>query len=143
MVLGGWVPPPINLDGLKEGITSTIKSFLMVTISNFKAATNAEGDEFMMLELMGGVESVQSKETGKFYLTARKTYVSSTFDKAMCQSLIGTKMPGSIKRVDVDPYPYIIKETGEEITLSHQYEYDPKPSMEETVLERTNELVLR
>ncbi len=114
----------------------------MVTISNFKSAINAEGEEFFLLELLGGVESVQSKETGRIYLTARKATVSSTFNESTCQSLIGTKMPGTIQRVEVEPYAYVIQDTGEEITLSHRYEYDPNPSLEETVLERTNELVL-
>lgn len=114
----------------------------MVTISNYKSAINAEGDEFFMLELLGGVESVQSKETGRFYLTARKATISSTFDEGTCQSLIGTKMPGSVRKVEVDPYPYVIKDTGEEVILSHRYEYDPSPSLEEAVLEGTDDLVL-
>ena len=114
----------------------------MVTISNYKSATNADGEAFFMLILMGGVESVQSKETGRFYLTAKKATISSTFDEQICQSLLGTKMPGSIQKVQVEPYDYMIPETGEEIQLSHRYEYNPSPSMEETVLERTNDLVL-
>ena len=105
----------------------------MVTISNFKSAINAEGDEFFMLELLGGVEPVQSKETGRIYLTARKATISSTFNEETCRSLVGTKLPGSVRKVEVDPYPYVIKDTGEEIILSHRYEYDANPSMEETV----------
>lgn len=115
----------------------------MVTISNYKSATNAEGEAFFMLILLGGVESVQSKETGRFYLTAKKATISSTFDEATCQSLVGTKLPGSIIKEEVDPYDYVIPETGEEIQLSHRYSYNPNPSMEETVLESTNELVHR
>ena len=114
----------------------------MVTISNYKSATNAEGQAFFLLILMGGVESIQSKETGRFYLTAKKATISSTFDEVTCQSLIGTKMPGSIQKVEVEAYDYVIPSTGEEIQLTHRYEYNPNPSMEEAVLERTNDLVL-
>ena len=114
----------------------------MVTISNFKASVNKEGQEFFLLQLMGGVESIQAKETGRFYLTAKKATISCTFDEKTCQSLIGTQLPGTIQKVEVAPYTYIVEETGEEIQLAHRYEYNPSPSMEETVLERTNDLVL-
>ncbi len=115
----------------------------MVTITNYKPAINAEGDEFYMLIVQGGVESVQSKETGRFYLTAKKATVSSTFDEQTCKSLIGTKIPGAVERVKVDPYSYVIEETGEEVELSHRYEYNPVvQSMEEAVFESAQELAL-
>jgi len=108
----------------------------MISIVNFKAATNAEGQEFIMLQVQGGVETVLSQETGRYYLTARKAYVSSTFDKRTAESLIGTQMPGGIRREEVEPYSYVIEETGEEITLSHRWVYDPQlQSMEEAVFE--------
>ena len=48
---------------------------------------------------------VQSLDTGKFYATARKASVTSTFNEETAKGLIGTKMPGVIKRVESDPYP--------------------------------------
>lgn len=114
----------------------------MVTISNYKSATNAEGEEFFLLQLMGGLESVQSKETGRFYLTAKKATISSTFDEKTCQSLIGTQMPGTIQKVEVEPYSYVIEETGEEVQLNHRYEYNPNPVMEEAVLEQGDDISL-
>lgn len=106
----------------------------MVTISNYKSATNADGKEFFMLEVMGGVESVQSKETGRFYVTARKATISTTFNEATCRSLLQTKMPGGIEKVSVEPYSYTLPETGETIELAHSWSYNPNlQSMEEAV----------
>ena len=111
----------------------------MVTIINYKSATNADGQEFYLLVVQGGVESVLSKESGRFYLTAKKATVSSTFDERTCESLIGTKMPGGVQKVEVDPYSFVVEETGEEITLNHRYEYNPQlQSMEEAVLGDVN-----
>ena len=49
--------------------------------------------------------------------------MSCTFDEATCISLIGTELPGSVKKVVCEDYSYTIKDTGEIITLSHRFEY--------------------
>lgn len=95
----------------------------MVRISNYQKRTTEEGKEFFTLELQGGVEIVKSQETGKNYMTARKASMSCTFDELTCQSLIGTELPGSVKKVECDAYEYTIKDTGEVITLNHRFEY--------------------
>lgn len=95
----------------------------MVTIVDYKTYKKESGEEFYALEVQGGIEMIRSKETGRNYLTARKTIVSCTFDKATCESLKGTQLEGVIRKVEVEPYTYTIKETGEEMTLSHTYEY--------------------
>lgn len=95
----------------------------MVRVVNYQKRTTEEGKEFFTLELQGGIEMVKSQESGKFYVTARKTSISSTFDELTCQSLIGAELPGAIQKVECEPYEYTIKETGEVISLSHRYEY--------------------
>lgn len=95
----------------------------MVRISNYIKRTTEEGKDFFVLELQGGVEIVKSQETGKSYMTARKASMSCTFDELTCQSLIGTELPGSVKKVQCEEYSYTIKDTGEVITLSHRFEY--------------------
>ena len=95
----------------------------MVTIINFKVRHKDDGTSFNVLELQGGIEMVQSKETGSFYATAKKAFVPSTFDEHVCIGLIGTEMPGSIIKEDCDPFEYVVQETGEEITLSHRWVY--------------------
>jgi hypothetical protein len=111
----------------------------MITIIGYKKALNDDGEPFNMLQLQGEVEMVKSKETGRFYATARKTLISSTFDDRTCEDLIGTKMPGEIQRVSCEPYEYEIPETGEKILLEHTWEYNPEPvSTEEHVFENNN-----
>ena len=95
----------------------------MVRISNYIKRTTEEGKSFFVLELQGGVEVVKSQETGKNYMTARKASMSCTFDELTCQSLIGTELPGSVKKVDCEAYQYTIKDTGEVITLSYRFDY--------------------
>ncbi len=95
----------------------------MVRIVNYQKRETEEGKEFFVLEVQGGIEMVKSQQTKKFYVTARKTSIPSTFDELTCKSLVGSELPGKVVKVSCEPYDYTIKETGETITLSHRYEY--------------------
>ncbi|MGH1385118.1 hypothetical protein [Kordia sp.] len=95
----------------------------MVKIIDFKVYQTDDSKEFCTLIVQGGVEAVKSQETGRTYLTARTARVACTFNKAVCESLIGTDLTGSIQKVEVEPYEYTIEETGEVISLTHRYEY--------------------
>ena len=107
----------------------------MVTIVDFRRNKNADGEEFISLILEGDLTMVQSKETGQWYATAKRASITSTFTEERAKKLIGRELPGSIIREECDAYTYAIPETGEEITLSHTYRYDPNPvSVEEEVL---------
>jgi hypothetical protein len=71
------------------------------------------GITFIVLELTGGVELVQSSNTGKFITTARRTSISSTFDKTIAEGLIGSRMSGDVVRVQVEliqTYKWLRKE---------------------------------
>ena len=68
----------------------------MVTIVDFKLRTNEMQEEFFALTLEGDIELVKSSSTGKFYATARKTSITSTFNEAGCKALLGKKLPGTI-----------------------------------------------
>lgn len=109
----------------------------MVTITNYTARTNAQGENFFALILQGGITMVQSKESGNYYATAKTTTITSTFDEATCLGLVGQKMPGEIVKAECEPYPYVIPETGEQITITHRWVYQPDgaPQMEEAVFE--------
>lgn len=114
----------------------------MVTIVDYKAYKNESGEEFYALEVQGGIEMIKSKDTGRTYLTARKVTVPCTFNKMMCESLKGTQMEGIIKKVEVEPYQYIVKETGEEIMLTHRFEFmsENEEVLKDNLIE--NELVV-
>lgn len=105
----------------------------MVRIVNYQKRQAENGKEFFVLELQGGIEMVKSAETGKFYVTARKASISSTFDEITCKALIGTELPGSVEKVNCEPYNYTIKDTGEVITLCHRFEYVEEEAISQNV----------
>ena len=95
----------------------------MVTILDYVKRTNKEGKEFHALIVQGGLEMVKSHETGRYYATAKKASISSTFEEAMCQSLIGQQIPGSVQKIETEPYVFTVPETGEMLTLNHRWLY--------------------
>jgi len=108
----------------------------MVTIVDYAKRTNKEGEEFNALILQSGLDLVKSRETNNYYATAKRTSIPSTFDNNTCEKLIGTEIPGSIQRIDCEPYEYTIRETGEVITLSHRWVYLKEgETIEEKILE--------
>ncbi len=100
----------------------------MVQVIGYRLAKGRDEKDFIALELQGDIEMVQSLETGNFYCTARRASVTSTFKEETAKGLIGTKMPGVIKRVESEPYDYTVAETGEVIKLAHKWEYQPEES---------------
>ena len=95
----------------------------MVRVINFLERVNNDGESFFVLVLQGGIQMVKSQQTNKFYVTAKRATISSTFDEATCKALIGTELPGKIEKVQTEPYEFTIKETGEVIELDYRYEY--------------------
>jgi hypothetical protein len=104
----------------------------MVTIIAAEKRVSATGKEFNVIVLQGDIEVVVSKETGRPYLTARKTSIPCTFDESIAKTLIGQQLPGAIERVEVKPYEFVVPSTGKKMKLSHSYLYSKEPA---TVLE--------
>jgi hypothetical protein len=102
----------------------------MVTVTNFLERQRKDGSSFVVLEITGGLELVQSSSSGNFYATVRKSTIPSTFSVEIAKSLIGTQLPGSIVRVEVDGYDFTNIRTGEVMQLHHSYAYRPEGSME-------------
>lgn len=98
----------------------------MVTVTNYQKRENQEGESYFALEIQSDdLEFVISKVTGRHYATVRRCFMSSTFNEVMCRRIIGKEMPGSIKKVECEPYEFTIPESGEVITRDHRYEYSP------------------
>jgi len=95
----------------------------MVTIIGFRERQNLTGEKFFSLVLQGSLEMVKSKLTGRYYATAKKASVTSTFTEEVCKELVGQKVPGSIQRVSCEPYDFIVPETGELIKLDFRWIY--------------------
>ncbi|MDD4993318.1 MAG: hypothetical protein PHR83_13920 [Paludibacter sp.] len=98
----------------------------MVTIVNYKERQREDGTSFHVLEIQGGIDLVMSQTTGQFYATSKRAYLSSTFNAQACEALLGTKIPGEIEKQPCEPYPYLVKETGETMILSHRWIYVPE-----------------
>src|SRR6476661_322170 len=95
----------------------------MVRIIDYRKRENSQGESFFALILQGEICLVQSKATGRMYATALNTSITSTFNEVTCKSLIGKEIPGSIKKVECDPYEYFVKESGETISLNFKCVY--------------------
>ena len=107
----------------------------MVTIIGLEKRENKKKEEFNVMILQGDVETIISQETGKPYLTARKTSIPCTFDELMAKAMLGKELPGEILKMDCEEYEFTIPGTGKKIKLAYTYVYNPEPSsIEETVL---------
>ncbi|MFD2247198.1 hypothetical protein [Pontibacter ruber] len=97
----------------------------MVTITGFAKRKNSADEEFNVLLLQGELELIQSKESGRFYATAKTCSIACTFNDAICATLVGKTLPGQIEKIQCDPYDYHIPGTDEIISLAYSYYYDP------------------
>lgn len=104
----------------------------MVRIVNY-LKRQKEDKDFFVLEITGGIEMVQSTQTGQFYATAKKAYLSSTFDEQTCKALIGSEIAGNVEKQSCEPYEYTVKDTGEVIMLTHRYVYVPEAPSKPTI----------
>ncbi len=98
----------------------------MVRIINYKERQKEDGSKFFILELQGGIEMLLSQSTGNYYASAKKAQVTSTFDEQTCKALIGTEMKGNIVKKECEPYDFTVKETGEIISLTYRWVYEPE-----------------
>ena len=93
----------------------------MVTVTNFKIVETDEGETYVRLILEGDLEMILSEKTGNFYAHTKRCSISSTFDAATAEKMIGKQLPGSIIKKQVDSYEFDIN--GEILTLNHRWVY--------------------
>jgi hypothetical protein len=97
----------------------------MVTITSCETRTNKQGESFLVLILIGGVEVVQTS-TGNFRAVVRKTTIPCSFDESIAKMMIGQQIPGEIVRVSSEPYTLTNRRTLETVTLTHRWRYQPE-----------------
>jgi hypothetical protein len=97
----------------------------MVTISNYEVRQGTDKKDFFVLILQGEVEFVFSQTTGLPYAMVPKCSMPATFDEATCKAMIGKQVPGSIQKVECEPYDYTLPRTKEVIQLDYNYVYSP------------------
>jgi len=98
----------------------------MLTITNYSVRTSTkDSNQYLALELTSDDPEIVLSQTGKYYVTAKKCFMSCTFPEVVCRAMLGKQFPGSISKVECEPYEFTIPETGEVITRQHRYEYQP------------------
>lgn len=97
----------------------------MVTIRNYYLNESSEGRKYVSLELIGEIELLQSKESGRFYATVKRCLITSTFDEITAKIMLGKSLSGSIVKQECEPYQYKVPGTGELVSLTHKYVYIP------------------
>ena len=109
----------------------------MITVVNYAVRQRKEdGSTFIALILQGGLSLVQSKNTGSFYATVKQCSVPSTFDEETAKTMVGEQVPGSVQRMNCEPYDWTNKETGEVLELSHRWVYVPEgATLEDAIFE--------
>ena len=98
----------------------------MVTVIDYALRQKEDGTSFCALIIQGGIELVMSKETGRYYATAKQASIPSTFTEDVCKSLIGERLSGRVVKETCDPYSYSIRETGEVVELTHRWVFQPE-----------------
>ncbi|GAA4334997.1 hypothetical protein [Flaviaesturariibacter amylovorans] len=99
----------------------------MVKVTNV-VLREGENGNFVLLELSGDLELVQSQKTGLFYGTVRKSTMPVTVDFESAKAFIGREIPGTIVRVECAPYNYVT-EQGEVLELNYRWAYVPEEKM--------------
>ena len=108
----------------------------MVTVVDFATRQAKDGREFNVLILQGGLSMVQSKQSGSFYATVKKCSIPSTFDAATAKTMIGERIMGSVQKKSCEPYSFLVKDTGEVMTLDYRWVYLPAgATIEEAIFE--------
>lgn len=98
----------------------------MLTITSYSARTSSQdGSQYYSLELTSDDPEIVLSQTGRYYVTTKKCSMSSTFPESVCKAMVGKQIPGSIGKVECEPYEFTIPESGEIITRQHRYEYMP------------------
>ena len=117
----------------------------MVTVTGFATRQNQDGESFVVLILSGDLDILESQTTGRFYASAKKCTISSTFSEEMAATLIGKQLPGKIIKEECDPYDFVVPETGETVMLEHRWVYvpddTPKPVKAKNPFSKNGKLV--
>ncbi|GAB3169731.1 hypothetical protein GCM10027291_20540 [Telluribacter humicola] len=80
----------------------------MLQVTNYVKRTTKEGNEYFALELTSDDPEMVLSKSGNYYITTRKCYMSSTLSEPVCKAMIGKQFPGSISRVECEPYEFTV-----------------------------------
>lgn len=111
----------------------------MINVTSYSVRTRSDNSTFIVLELTGGLEMAQTRNGG-WKAVVRRCTVPSNLDEQTAKLVIGTQMPGSIVRVQSDPYEFTDGQTGEVMTLSHRWAFQPESAVSPVTTPETEEV---
>jgi hypothetical protein len=91
-------------------------------LTRVNAATK---EEYNVVVLLGNVEVLNSKSSGKPYLSAKKVTIPTTLDQNQAKELVGTTLPGDILRVDCPEYEIKMPNSNKKVKITHTFQYSP------------------
>ena len=103
----------------------------MVKIIGTETKVNPKTKEqYNLIVLLGNVEILKSKSTGKPYLTAKKVTMPTTLTSQQAEELVGTSLAGDIKKVDCPEYEIKMPGSKKKVRISHTFQFAPSTSDE-------------
>jgi hypothetical protein len=87
-------------------------------------------EQYNLIVLLGNVEVLKSKSTGKPYLTAKKVTMPTTLTSDQAEELVGTSLPGEIEMVDCPEYEIKMPGSNKKVRINHSFQFVPSTSNE-------------
>src|ERR1035437_2475090 len=87
-------------------------------------------EQYNVIVLLGKVEILKSKSTGKPYLMAKKVTIPTTLTSDQAEELVGTSLPGDIEKVDYPEYEIKMPGSNKKVRISHSFQVAPSSSDE-------------
>jgi len=98
----------------------------MVKIIDAQTRVNSKTkEEYNVIVLLGDVQVLNSKSSGKFYLTAKRVTLPTTLDQNQAKELVGTTLPGVIEKVDCPEYEIKMPNSNKKVKITHTFQYSP------------------
>ena len=98
----------------------------MVKVISTETKVNPKTKEnYNVIVLMGNVEVLKSKSTGKPYITAKKVTVPTTLNREQANELVGSTLPGTIEKVDCAEYEIKMPNSNKKIKINHTFQFTP------------------
>lgn len=105
----------------------------MVKIIGSETKVNPKTKEqYNVIVLMGNVEVLKSKATGKPYLTSKRVIMPTTLTSEQAADLVGTNLPGDIEKVDCPEYEIKMPNSKKVVKITHTFQYSPSVASEVT-----------
>jgi len=103
----------------------------MVKVIGTETKVNPRTKEnYNVIVLLGNVEIMKSKSSGKPYLTAKKVTMPTTLTSEQAAELVGTSLPGEIEKVDCPEYEIKMPGSNKKVKINHTFQFAPSTTEE-------------